>query len=124
MELFFAALNNSSQREPSALSSHYHQKGAKTKKSSITIHNPTLGYVTVLPIGICLVSSVVPGAQPGENVKKGITEISHFEFGGSDCVVVFEPTANVTVFGAVDPVTGHGQKYLVGEVLGYANPLS
>lgn len=59
--------------------------------------------------------------QPGDTVVKGITEISHFRFGGSDCVVVFEPSANVCVFGAVDPNTGQGQKYLVGEVLGYAN---
>ena len=69
------------------------------------------------------VSSVVLGVQPGEKALKGVTDISHFEFGDSDCVVVFERKANVTVFGAVDPVTGHGQKYLVGEVLGYANPL-
>ena len=70
------------------------------------------------------VSSVVLSVKPGDIVEKGVTELSHFVFGGSDCVVIFEPTANVTVFGAVDPKTGHGQKYLVGEVLGYANPLA
>ena len=47
------------------------------------------------------------GVQPGQKVLKGVTKISNFECGGSDCVVVFEPTANVTVFGVVDPVTGH-----------------
>ena len=72
---------------------------------------------------MCQVSSVKLCVQPGDIVEKG-AEISYFQFGGSDCVVIFEPTANVTVFGAVDPKTGHGQKYLVGEVLGYANPLS
>ena len=58
----------------------------------------------------------------GDHVKKGVSEISYFHFGGSDCVVVFEPRANVNVFGAVDRETKNGQKYLVREVLGYASP--
>ena len=72
---------------------------------------------------MCQVSSVVLSVQPGQPVVKG-QEISFFQFGGSECVVVFEPSANVNIFGAVDPDTGHGQKYLVGEVLGYATPSS
>ncbi|KAL9608268.1 MAG: hypothetical protein Q9167_006892 [Letrouitia subvulpina] len=89
---------------------------------SIAIKNPTLGHVTVLPIGMGQVSSVVLCVRRGDKVVKGVTEISYFQFGGSDCVVLFEPKAKVNVFGAADPKTGKGQKYLVGEVLGYANP--
>ena len=71
---------------------------------------------------MCQISSVVLKVKKGDIVTKGVSEISYFQFGGSDCVVVFESRANVNVFGAVDRETKNGQKYLVGEVLGYASP--
>ncbi|CAL1709658.1 unnamed protein product [Somion occarium] len=60
----------------------------------ITIDNPTLGLVAVLPIGMAQVSSVVLSVKDGDTVKKG-QEISYFQLGGSDCVMVFEKKANV-----------------------------
>lgn len=89
-------------------------------RGCITIDNPTVGYVSVLPIGMAQVSSVKLAVQKGDPVKKG-QEISHFEFGGSDCVLVFQASAEVVIFGNRDENSGTGQKYLVGEVLGYAN---
>lgn len=57
------------------------------------------------------------------NIKKG-QEISHFEFGGSDIVLVFQKDADVQILGAQDlddenKVTSK-QKYLVGMPLGYS----
>jgi phosphatidylserine decarboxylase len=46
------------------------------------------GFVAVLPIGMAQVSSVVMTAKKGSTLKKG-DEISYFQFGGSDIVVVF-----------------------------------
>ncbi|KAL3478031.1 phosphatidylserine decarboxylase-domain-containing protein [Aspergillus californicus] len=47
------------------------------------------GKVAVLPIGMAQVSSVVIKVKKGDCVQKG-DEISHFLFGGSDIVIVFE----------------------------------
>ncbi|PWY93868.1 hypothetical protein BO94DRAFT_458570 [Aspergillus sclerotioniger CBS 115572] len=57
----------------------------------IIIENDKLGTVAVLPIGMAQVSSVVvrDDLEPGSSIKKG-DEISHFEFGGSDIVVMFQ----------------------------------
>ncbi|RAK96945.1 uncharacterized protein BO80DRAFT_458539 [Aspergillus ibericus CBS 121593] len=57
----------------------------------IIIENDKLGTVAVLPIGMAQVSSVVvrDDLKPGSNINKG-DEISHFEFGGSDIVVMFQ----------------------------------
>lgn len=59
------------------------------------INNPDLGLVAVLPIGMAQVSSVVPSVNAGDVVQKG-QEISYFQFGGSDIIMVFEKSANVT----------------------------
>lgn len=61
--------------------------------------------------------------QPNVNIKKG-DEISHFEFGGSDIVLVFQKDADIQILGAQD-VDDQGkvtskQKYLVGMPLGYS----
>ena len=80
-----------------------------------TIKNDVLGYVSVLPIVMAQVSSVKLHVKPNDVVRKG-DEISHFEFGGSDIVVVFQTSASVYIFGEPN------QKCLVGEVLGYASP--
>lgn len=55
----------------------------------IIIDTVVYGRVAVLPIGMAQVSSVVITVQKGQCVKKG-DEISHFLFGGSDIVIVFE----------------------------------
>ncbi|KAF2095884.1 hypothetical protein NA57DRAFT_78661 [Rhizodiscina lignyota] len=93
-------------------------------RGSVVIQNDILGYVAVLPIGMAQVSSVVlneaivPSSDnPRPTVKKG-DEISHFEFGGSDIVLVFQAAAKPLILGANSGV--NGQKYLVGEPLGVA----
>ncbi|KAE8356265.1 phosphatidylserine decarboxylase-domain-containing protein [Aspergillus coremiiformis] len=55
----------------------------------IVIQTKDYGKVAVLPIGMAQASSVVITVQKGKSVKKG-DDISHFQFGGSDVVVVFE----------------------------------
>ena len=96
-------------------------------RASIVIKNDVVGHVAVLPIGMAQVSSVVLNPAivpvPGEalpTVKKG-DEISHFEFGGSDIVLVFEQSAKVLILGATEKLPNgdlKGQKYLMGEALG------
>ena len=49
--------------------------------------------VAVLPIGMCQVSSVIITAEPGVTVRKG-EEISYFQFGGPDVIVLFEAKSN------------------------------
>ena len=65
-------------------------------RALILIDNPDLGLVAVLPIGMAQVSSVVLSVKPGEVVQKG-QEISYFQFGGSDIVMVFEKNAQVQI---------------------------
>jgi phosphatidylserine decarboxylase len=50
--------------------------------------------VAVLPIGMCQVSSVILSAEVGVSVRKG-EELSYFQFGGSDIIVLFESASNV-----------------------------
>ncbi|KAF1846234.1 uncharacterized protein K460DRAFT_377501 [Cucurbitaria berberidis CBS 394.84] len=97
----------------------------------VVIDNPLLGKVAVLPIGMAQVSSVKlvwepPAGKnypiyPNATIKKG-DEISHFEFGGSDIVLVFEKKACLKILGATG-TNDKGketdkQKYLVGMPLG------
>lgn len=92
-------------------------------RGCIIIENELLGYVAVLPIGMCQVSSVKLAVAPEDTVTKG-KEISHFEFGGSDIVLVFQSSADVQILGAQgtdaqgNPTSK--QKYLVGMPLGYS----
>jgi phosphatidylserine decarboxylase len=53
-----------------------------------------IGLVAVLPIGMCQVSSVIVTAELGVTVRKG-EELSYFQFGGSDIIVLFEAASNV-----------------------------
>ena len=53
-----------------------------------------IGLVAVLPIGMAQVSSVVLSVKKGDWVEKG-QEISYFQLGGSDIVMVFQKDANV-----------------------------
>lgn len=54
-----------------------------------------IGLVAVLPIGMCQVSSVILTAEVGVTVRKG-EELSYFQFGGSDIIVLFEAASNVS----------------------------
>lgn len=63
-------------------------------RALILIDNPDLGLVAVLPIGMAQVSSVVLSVNAGDTVQKG-QEISFFQLGGSDIVMVFQKDANV-----------------------------
>lgn len=54
-----------------------------------------IGLVAVLPIGMAQVSSVIMTAEVGQTLRKG-EEISYFQFGGSDIVMVFEAASNVS----------------------------
>ena len=68
------------------------------------------GLVAVLPIGMAQVSSVNLSVKRGDTVRKG-DEISWFEFGGSDIVLVFEKAAGAKNF--VPPDVHH----LMGQTL-------
>jgi len=54
-----------------------------------------IGFVAILPIGMCQVSSVILTAEKGVTLRKG-EEISYFQFGGSDIIVLFEAKSNVS----------------------------
>jgi phosphatidylserine decarboxylase len=54
-----------------------------------------IGLVAVLPIGMSHVSSVVLTTKTGVTLNKG-EEISYFQFGGSDVIVLFEAKSNVS----------------------------
>ncbi|KAI9695021.1 MAG: hypothetical protein M1822_000638 [Bathelium mastoideum] len=92
-------------------------------RGCIVIENDLLGYVAVLPVGMAQVSSVQLAVKQGDTVKKG-QEISHFEFGGSDIVLVFQASAKIQILGAQGTDTEgkptSKQKYLVGMPLGYS----
>ena len=55
-----------------------------------------IGKVAILPMGMAQVSSIVVTAEEGKILRKG-EEISYFQFGGSDIVVVFERASNVSI---------------------------
>ena len=55
-----------------------------------------IGKVAILPMGMAQVSSIVVTAEEGVTLRKG-EEISYFQFGGSDIVVVFERASNVSI---------------------------
>lgn len=59
----------------------------------IVLETP-IGLVAVLPIGMSQVSSVILTAEVGVTVRKG-EELSYFQFGGSDIIVLFEASSNV-----------------------------
>ena len=60
----------------------------------IVIDSP-IGLVAVLPMGMAQVSSVMITAEVGRTLRKG-EEISYFQFGGSDIVMLFEARSNVS----------------------------
>ena len=54
-----------------------------------------IGLVAILPIGMCQVSSVILTAEVGVTLRKG-EELSYFQFGGSDIILMFEASSNVS----------------------------
>ena len=85
----------------------------------VTIESPVLGLFAVLPIGMAQVSSVKLNEliEVGKPVDKG-QEISHFEFGGSDIVLVFQKKAGLTL--SSFPPEKH---YNMGNKLAVGNPM-
>ncbi|KAI4168776.1 MAG: hypothetical protein LQ343_006137 [Gyalolechia ehrenbergii] len=74
-----------------------------------------VGLVVILPMGMAQVSSVESTAETGVTLTKG-EEISYFQFGGSDLVVVFQRQTNVNI------TAKERAHYKKGTVLGYAYP--
>lgn len=54
----------------------------------------SIGLVAVLPIGMCQVSYFIITAEVGVTLRKG-EELSYFQFGGSDIILLFEAASNV-----------------------------
>ena len=81
----------------------------------VLIDSP-LGLVAVLPIGMAQVSSVVLSVKAGDWVEKG-QEISFFQFGGSDIVMVFQKEARVRLD------QEKGVHYKVGSRIGEGQPV-
>ena len=75
-----------------------------------------IGLVAVLPIGMCQVSSVILTAEVGVTVRKG-EELSYFQFGGSDIIVLFQASSNVSF--TAQP----GVHYKMGTKIGQAYPV-
>jgi len=75
-----------------------------------------IGLVAILPIGMCQVSSVVITAEVGVTVRKG-EELSYFQFGGSDIVLLFEAKSNVSITAQA------GTHYKMGTRIGQAFPV-
>ncbi|KAF7794667.1 hypothetical protein EIP86_005805 [Pleurotus ostreatoroseus] len=69
--------------------------------------DPKIGLVAVLPIGMAQVSSVVLSVKKGDRVEKG-QEISCFQLGGSDIVMVFQKQANVQLNQTVNEHYNYG----------------
>lgn len=81
----------------------------------IVLETP-IGLVAVLPIGMCQVSSVVITAEVGVTVRKG-EELSYFQFGGSDIILVFESASNVSL------TAQRTLHYKMGTKIGQAYPV-
>ncbi len=82
----------------------------------IMIDNPIVGLVAIMPIGMSNVSSVIITAEVGREVQKG-EEVSYFQFGGSDYVMLFQNKANVSF--TAQP----GNHYKVGTRIAEAYPV-
>ena len=81
----------------------------------LIVLNTPIGLITVLPIGMAQVSSVVMTAEVGKTLHKG-EEFAYFQFGGSDHIMLFEAACNVNV--TAQPNVHYNQ----GACIGYAYP--
>jgi phosphatidylserine decarboxylase len=82
----------------------------------LIVLDTAIGLVTVLPMGVAQVSSIILTAEVGTTLRKG-EEISYFQFGGSDIVCVFEERSNVSVTAQV------GVHYKMGTRIAQAFPV-
>ena len=82
----------------------------------IVLDSP-IGLVAVVPIGMCQISSVVLTAEEGMTLRKG-EELSYFQFGGSDIILLFEAASNVSLIAQV------GVHYKVGARIAQAFPVT
>ncbi len=80
------------------------------ERGLIVIDSPEVGLVAVLPVGMCVVSSVNLTPEVGARLEKG-DEFGFFLFGGSDMVMLFQ-NKKVVLDAEV------GRKYLQGQRLG------
>lgn len=81
----------------------------------LVVMETAVGLVAILPMGMAQVSSVMLTAEEGVTLTKG-EEISYFQFGGSDIVMVFQRQSNVNI------TAKEGTHNKMGTVLGYAYP--
>ena len=65
-----------------------------TQARGLVVLDTPIGLVAVLPIGMSQVSSVILTAEVGVTLRKG-EELSYFQFGGSDVIVLFEAKSDV-----------------------------
>ncbi|PLB51486.1 phosphatidylserine decarboxylase-related protein [Aspergillus steynii IBT 23096] len=77
----------------------------------LVVLDTPVGLVAVLPVGMSQVSSVRFTVREGDELRKG-DEMSFFQFGGSDVVLVFQQSSHVETF--VDP----DQPLKMGERIG------
>lgn len=82
----------------------------------LIILDTPIGLVAELPIGMCQVSSVIITAEVGVTVRKG-EELSYFQFGGSDIIVLFESSSNVSF------TAQHLMHYKMGTKIAQAYPI-
>lgn len=85
-------------------------------RALILIKTEDIGLVAVLPIGMAQVSSVVLSVKAGDEVKKG-DELSYFQLGGSDIVMVFEKKANVKFTASPNQHYNFGQQVAVAQAI-------
>jgi len=85
-------------------------------RGCIVINSP-IGLVAMLPVGMAQVSSVRLSVEKGDEVKKG-DEVSYFQFGGSDYILVFEKGSQV------DITAVQGSHYLTGQQIATAKLLT
>lgn len=83
----------------------------------LIVMQSSIGLVAILPMGMGQVSSVVVTAEEGTVLRKG-EEISYFQFGGSDIVMVFEAAANVHF------TATKGEHYKYGRAIAKAYPVA
>jgi len=82
----------------------------------LIILDTPIGLIAILPVGMCQVSSVVITAEVGITVRKG-EELSYFQFGGSDMVMLFESSSNVSF------IAQPGIHYKMGTMVAQAYPV-
>lgn len=83
----------------------------------LIVMESAIGLVAILPMGMGQVSSVVVTAEKGRVLRKG-EEISYFQFGGSDIVMVFESASNVHF------TATKGMNYKYGRPIAQAYPVA